>query len=90
MVRMEQDWRFYVLRNAWLWYLLAMPAVLPGFYLVSVYYEYDDDIQGESAWLFVAVWSHIFVCLLGYQYWLDMSREAKNALMAHDETVELA
>ena len=86
---MEPDKQFYMLRNAWLWYLMIVPMELPAIH-VWVCWVLKRPFESVDLGLCITLYVHVFFCLLGYQYWLDMTREAKNALMAHDETVELA
>ena len=86
---MEQDWRVYVMKNAWLWYLLIVPMMVPGIHVLACW-NLKRPFESVDLGLCITLYVHVFWCMLGYQYWLDMSREAKNALMAHDETVELA
>jgi hypothetical protein len=85
---MEQGWRVYVMKNAWLWYLLIVPMVVPGIH-VLVCWIWKRPLGSFDLDFCITLYVHVFLCLLGYQYWLDMSRETKNALMAHDETVDL-
>lgn len=86
---MEQGWRVYVMKNAWLWYLLIVPMELPA---IHVWACWKMERQFEDFdWMFcITIWMHVFLSLLLFRYYLDMTREAKNALLAHEETADLA
>jgi hypothetical protein len=67
---------------------LIVPMELPVIYVLGVW-NMRRQFELFDLGFCLTSWGHAFMSLLMYEYCLDVSKEAKDALMAHDETVDL-